>query len=406
MRLTDAKLRKLKPRDKAYKETDGLGLYVIVPPKGRPRWRFDYRYKGKRKTLSMGVYPDISLKAAREKRDAAREQVAQGLDPSMVRVSERRKDAESYANNFESIAREWFKKFSSGWAESHSKRVMRRLEANVFPRLGSMPITDIEPPVLLGALRKIEERGAIETAHRVKQTCGQIYRYGVANGYCERDITQDLRGALPPPNTRHHPSITEPREIGALLRAIDSYDGSPLTRLALQLAPLVFVRPGELRGARWSELDLHAAEWRIPEDRMKMDEPHIVPLARQAVELFLELRDHTGRYDLVFPGVRSKHRPMSDNTLNGALRRLGYATDEMTAHGFRSMASTRLNESGKWNRDSIERQLAHAERDSVRAAYNYAQHLPERTKMMQWWADYLDELRAGAAVTKLRLVGG
>ena len=280
-------------------------------------------------------------------------------------------------------------------------QIFRRLERNIFPNLGGRPIADITSRELLGVLRKVESRGAIETAHRTKQNCSQVFRYAVATGRAERDPTIELRGALTPSRERHHPSITDPKGIGGLLRAIDGYDGSLVTKCALRLAPLTFVRPGELRRAEWAEFNLDKAEWRIPPERMKMRELHIVPLSAQAVDAVKELQPLTGRGKYVFPGARTNGRPMSENTVNTALRRLGYSKDQMTGHGFRSMASTHLNEHG-WHRDAIERQLAHAERDGVRAAYNFAEHLPERRRMMQAWADYLDALKAGAKVTAFR----
>ena len=299
------------------------------------------------------------------------------------------------------MAREWFATFSPKWVKGHSDKIFRRLERNIFPNLGGRPIADITSRELLGVLRKVESRGAIETAHRTKQNCSQVFRYAVATGRAERDPTIELRGALTPSRERHHPSITDPKGIGGLLRAIDGYDGSLVTKCALRLAPLTFVRPGELRRAEWAEFNLDKAEWRIPPERMKMRELHIVPLSAQAVDAVKELQPLTGRGKYVFPGARTNGRPMSENTVNAALRRLGYSKDQMTGHGFRSMASTHLNEHG-WHRDAIERQLAHAERDGVRAAYNFAEHLPERRRMMQAWADYLDALKAGAKVTAFR----
>ena len=318
----------------------------------------------------------------------------QGLDPGQ----EKRK---ADGNTFQAVALEWFVKRSPKWVPSHSVRIRKRLEKDLFPHLGARRIAELKAPDLLVALRRIEARGAIETAHRALQNCGEIFRYAIATGRAERDWAADLRGALESPKEKHHASITDPKKVGALLRAIASYAGTSGVRRALQLAPLTFVRPGELRKAEWTEFDLEAAEWRIPGARMKMREQHLVPLSVQAVSALRELHEYTGRGRYVFPGARSSDRPMSDNTVNAALRRLGYGKEEMTGHGFRSMASTLLNEQG-WNRDAIERQLAHAERDNVRAAYNFAEHLPERRKMMQAWADYLDRLAAGADVFALK----
>ena len=406
MPLTDRALRSAKPQSKTVKLFDGGGMYLEINPGGGKWWRWKYRYTGKEKRLSLGVYPDVSLKAAREKRDAARRQLAAGIDPGEARKAE--KLAQAGAESFEVIAREWHAKFSPGWVASHGDRIMRRLEMDVFPWLGKRPIADIRAPELLAALRRIESRGAQETAHRAMQNCGQVFRYAVATGRAERDPTGDLRGALPPPKEKHHASIIEPKRIGALLRAIDDYEGYYVTKCALRLAPLVFVRPGELRQAQWPEIDLEKGEWRIPGERMKMREQHIVPLSSQAVEILRELEPLTNRGiearpnapRFVFPSARSRERAMSNNAVLAALRRMGYAKDEMTGHGFRSMASTLLHEQG-WNHQVIERQLAHAERNAVSAAYNFAEHLPERRRMMQAWADYLDALKVRAEVIPL-----
>jgi integrase len=398
MPLTDSAIRNAKPKDKAYKLTDGSGLYLLISPKGGKWWRMDYRFNGKRKTLSMGVYPDVTLKSARDRRTEARKLLADGIDPGEIRKA--MKVSQSDANGFEAVAREWWGKHEPNWSQTHSSRIMLRLEKDVFPWIGNRPIGKITAPEMLTVLRRIENRGALETAHRIHQSCGQIFRYAVSTGRAERDPSADLKGALPPTRQKHHASIIDPRKIGELLRAVDGYEGSFITRCALQFASLTFVRPGELRHAEWSEIDLDKAEWRIPAEKMKMRTVHIVPLSTQALAVLNEIQPLTGRRKYVFPGVRTNKRPMSENTVNAALRRLGYTKEEMTGHGFRSMASTILNEQG-WHRDAIERQLAHAERNSVRAAYNYAEHLPERMKMMQTWADYLDKLKTGAEVIPL-----
>ncbi|WP_243366093.1 tyrosine-type recombinase/integrase [Fundidesulfovibrio soli] len=401
MPLTDVAVRNAKPLDKPYRLRDERGLFLEVSAgkDGKPRkwWRLRYKLRGRENMLSLGVYPDVTLKDARDRRDEARRLLAQGIDPGQVRKSVKAEDAED-AETFERVAREWWAKFQPTWTEEHGTQILRRLELNVFPWIGSRPIKDITAPEVLTLARRIETRGALEMAHRTIQGCGQVFRYGVATGRCERNPAADLRGALPPVKEKHHPSITDPKAIPALLRSMDSYQGSPVTSCALRLAPLVFVRPGELRHAEWTEIDLENREWRIPGHKMKMREQHIVPLAIQAVTIIKELRPLTGHGKYLFPSMRTLERPMSENTVNGALRRLGYTKDELTGHGFRSMASTLLNEQG-WNRDAIERQLAHAERDNIRAAYNYAEFLPERRKMMQAWADYLDGLKAGAKVT-------
>ena len=403
MSLTNVKIKNAKPcikpdgstTTKPYRISDEKGLYLEVAPSGGKWWRLKYRISGKEKRLSLGVYPDVSLKDARDRRDELRKQIADGIDPSHTRKSEKQSLGDQ--NSFETIAREWHTKFSANWTEDHAARTLTRIKNDAFPWIGNKNINDITAPELLTVLRRVESRGALETAHRINQICGQIFRYAIATGRAERDPSGDLKGALPPTRTKHHASIVEPKKIGELLRAINEYSGSFITATALKLSPLLFVRPGELRQAEWSEVDLEAAEWRIPPEKMKMRALHIVPLSTQAIELLKEIQPLTGRDKYVFPSNRSVTRPMSNNTITAALRRLGYTKEEMTAHGFRSMASTILNEQG-WNRDAIERQLAHSERDGVRAAYNYAQYLPERKKMMQAWADYLDGLAKGANI--------
>lgn len=398
MRMTATQVRKTKPKNKAYKLADGGGLYLLVRPTGRRYWRMDYRFAGKRKTHALGVYPDVTLKTARERHRDARQNLANEIDPGLLKQATR--ETSGATETFEAIAREWFAKQKPTWAKSHADKVMGRLERHVFPWLGNLPINDITAPQLLAVLRRIESHGITETAHRARQNCGQVFRYAIATGRAERDPSADLKGALPPTKTKHLASIKEPREVGALLRAIDGYTGNLTTIVALKLSPLIFLRPGEVRKAQWVEINLHKAEWRIPGKRMKKmdnDAVHIVPLSKQAVALLEEMQPVTGRGRYVFPSVRSTDRPMSENTVTAALRRLGYSGDEMTAHGFRGTASTLLNEQG-WHPDAIERQLAHAEKDDTRAAYNFAQHLPERRRMMQTWADYLDSLKRGTDV--------
>ena len=399
MALTDTAVRKAKPKEKPYKLSDGRGMYLEIMPNGSRYWRLKYRHCGKEKRLAMGVYPDVSLAEARDRRERARNQIANGIDPGAAKQAAKQSAKTEAVNNFEALAREWFAKYSPAWAPGHSEKLIRRFERDVFPWIGAHPVAQITAQDLLLVLRRIESRGAVDTAHRAHQNCSQVFRYAVATGRAERDPSGDLRGALSPPRNANA-SITDTKEVGALLRAIDGYKGSFVTKCALRLAPRLFVRPGELRKAEWSEFDLDKAEWRIPGEKMKMRVTHIVPLSAQSVEILRELRSLTGEGKYLFPGSHSKGRPMSENTINSALRRMGYGKDDMTGHGFRSMASTILNEQG-WNRDAIERQLAHAERDNVRAAYNYAEHLPERRKMMQQWSDYLDKLRAGAEVIPL-----
>jgi len=400
MPLTDPAIRHAKPREKQYKLSDEKGLYLLVNQAGK-YFRLDYRFAGKRKTFALGVYPEVTLKEAREKRDEARKKIADGIDPAQQRKAAKVMQAEQTSNSFEAIAREWHGRFTPSWAEGHAKKVIRRLELYIFPWLGSRPIAEITAPELLAVLRRIESRGILETAHRTQQNCGQVFRYAIATGRAERDPSADLRGALAPAKHNRMATITNPKKIGELLRALDGYQGTLVAECALKLAPLVFVRPGELRQAEWSEIDFDKAEWRIPAAKMKMKEAHIVPLSRQALAILRELQPLTGNSRYVFPSVRTNARPMSENTVLAALRRMGYTKEEMTGHGFRAMASTILHEQG-WPTDVIERQLAHAERNSIKAAYNHAQHLPERRKMMQAWADYLDSLKAGAEIISFR----
>jgi integrase len=325
--------------------------------------------------------------------------LANGIDPGINRQMMKAANAGTDAKSFEAVAREWLAKFSPNWAPGHTNKIKRRLERDVFPWFKGRTIRDITAPELLTCLRRIEGRGALETAHRALQNCGQVFRYAIATARADRDISADLRGALPPTRQTHHASITDPVGVSALLRAIESYHGAFVTRCALRLAPLVFVRPGELRKGEWKEINYEKAEWRIPAEKMKMRLPHIVPLSKQAVAILKELQPLTGSGRYLFPGARTNERPMSENTVNASLRLLGFSKDQMTGHGFRSMASTLLHENG-WNSDAIERQLAHGERNKVRGAYNYAEHLPERRKMMQWWANYLDRAAKKSAKSK------
>jgi integrase len=391
MPLTDTAIRNANLKNKPYKLTDGRGLYLLVNKSGR-YFRWDYRFAGKRKTLALGVYPDISLKEAREKHEDLRRILAKDIDPIEYKKQVKAKQHSDTTNSFEAVAREWFLKNKPVWTEKHAQTIISRLENNIFPWLGGTAISSITAPMLLESLRRIEDRGAVETAHRVKQICGQIFRYAIATGRGERDPSADLKGALPPTKPKHMATITSPDKVGELMRSIYGYKGNLITRCALKFAPLTFVRPGELRHAEWVEINIDEAVWRIPAEKMKMRSVHIVPLSKQAVAVLEEIKPLTGNGKYVFPSLRSGSRPMSDNTILAALRRMGYAKEEMTGHGFRGMASTVLHEKG-WATDCIERQLAHAEGNSVKAAYNHAQHLPERTKMMQWWADYLGDLR-------------
>ncbi|MDE1902120.1 MAG: integrase arm-type DNA-binding domain-containing protein [Alphaproteobacteria bacterium] len=393
MPLTDTAIRKAKPKSKPYKLSDSKGLYLLVTPNGGKWWRFRYRYAGKEKLLSLGTYPDVALKVARDRRDQERRKLADRIDPAINRKAVKDAWLGNQANTFEIVAREWLAQKAKIWAPSNTIKTTRRLEIDAFPWLGSRPIADITAPELLAALRKTEARGALGTAHRVLQTAGQIFRYAIATGRATRDPAADLRGALQPVKGGHFAAVTEPKAIGALLSALYDYQGSHVTRSALRLAPLVFVRPGELRQAEWKEINFETAEWNIPAARMKMREPHLVPLSRQAIEILKELHLSTGRGRFLFPSPISNLRAMSDNAILTAMRRSGISKNEMTGHGFRAMARTVLDEVLHVRPDYIEHQLAHAVRDPNGRAYNRTAHLPERRKMMQQWADYLDELR-------------
>ena len=396
MPLTDTAIKGAKPRDKSYKLSDGKGLYLLVNPNGSKYFRLKYRFGGIEKTFALGVYSETSLKLAREKCDAARELLAQGIDPNEHKKAAKHSAIAAATNSFELVAREWHTKFKVKWTADHAKRLLTRLEHDVFPYLGNRPINEITAPELLHVMRRIEARDVIDTLHRVLQNCGQIFRYGIATGHCDRDPSGDLRGALTPVKSKHHASIIDPKEIGQLLRAIDDYQGSFVVRLALKFSALTFCRPGEIRKAEWQEIDIENKQWRIPADKMKMRQLHIVPLANQTIEILNELKTITGEGKYLFPSERSQNRPMSENTVNAALRRMDYSKEQATAHGFRSTASTRLNEMG-FNRDWIERQLAHSEKNDVRGAYNYAEFLEGRTEMMQQWANYIEHLKANTS---------
>ncbi|HNP52349.1 MAG TPA: integrase arm-type DNA-binding domain-containing protein [Nitrosomonas nitrosa] len=396
MPLSDVTIRNTKPATKPTKLYDGRGLYLIVTPTGSKWWRFRFKFDGKEKLLSLGIYPDISLKDARDRRDEARKLIANGVNPSENRKIQKLARADLVANSFEIVAREWFAKYSTSWAKNHSDRTIRRFERDIFPWIGGQPIAEINAPKLLEVVRRIENRGALETAHRALANCGQVFRYAAATGRAERDPSSDLRGALPPVKGTHFAATTEPRRVGEILRALDGYEGTLTVRCALRLAPLVFVRPGELRNAQWSDIDFDTAEWRYLVT--KTNTPHIVPLASQAIEILRELQPLTGNSRYIFPSARSYTRPMSDNAILAAMRRLGIEKDEMSGHGFRAVARTILDEVLGVRPDFIEHQLAHAVRDPNGRAYNRTAHLPERRKMMQQWADYLDKLKTGAEI--------
>jgi integrase len=393
MALTATAVKQAKSTEKQYKLFDGRGLFLLVHPNGSKYWRFKYRYAGKEKLLSLGVYPDVTLANARERHQQARETVANGIDPGEVLKVKKLTRHLATADTFEALAREWFNVKMCDKSKSHQDRTMRALEKDLFPVLGSRPVSSITPPELLAALRRIEARGAIETAHRAKQTAGQIFRYGVATGRAERDPSADLKGALKNPDKKHLASITNPAEVGRLMLAIDGFRGTAAVRAALRLSPLLFQRPGEIRHMEWSEIDWEAKRWEIPAEKMKMRQPHIVPLSQQALEILEELHPLTGRGKYVFPSARGTSRCLSENGVRTALRAMGYDNDTMTPHGFRAMARTLLDEVLDFRVDWIEHQLAHAVRDPNGRAYNRTAHLEGRAKMMQGWADYLDGLR-------------
>jgi len=394
MALTDTKVKQTKPKEKDFKLSDSGGLFLLVKKNGSKYWRLKYRIAGKEKLLSIGVYPTVTLKQARKARDHAKEQLEEGVDPSQAKKAKKAERVEALENNLEAIAREWHKQQALTWSPGYSDKVMRSMERDLFPYVGTLPLDDITPPQLLAVFRRVEERGATESAHRLKQTAGQIFRYGVATGRAQRDITPDLKGALAAHRKKHFPAITEPARVGRLLNMIDAYEGTPTVRAAMRLAPLVFVRPKELRHAEWSEIDFELAEWRIPGSKMKMGEDHIIPLSRQAIEILKEQEMLTGRWEgYVFPSARSPRRPMSDNAILSAFRNMGISKDEMTGHGFRAMARTLLDEVLEERVELIEHQLAHAVKDSLGRAYNRTTHLPKRKEMMQRWANYLDQLR-------------
>lgn len=408
--LSDTQIRVTKPGEKPVRLYDERGLYLEITTNGGRWWRFKYRFAGKEKLLSMGTYPDTPLKAARDRRDRARALLEEGVDPSEARRAEKASRSEVVVNGFEAVAREWHATIHLGQVSAgHAARTLIRLEQDVFPWLGGLPVGEIKAPQLLQAVRRIEARGAIETAHRALQACGQVFRYAIATGRAERDPTPDLRGALKPVLVQHMAAITDPKRAGDLLRAIDSYKGMPITRAALQLAPLVFVRPGELRKAEWVEFDLDAAQWRIPAVRMKRTKQeklsgtaHVVPLSRQALAILRELHPLTGHGRYLFPSPRTGERPMSDNGVLSALRRMGFPSDEMTGHGFRAMARTLLAERLNVDEAVIEAQLAHAVKDALGRAYNRTEFLEQRRKMLQTWADYLDKLRIGAEIIPIK----
>lgn len=391
--LTATVVKKAKPGAKTTRLYDERGLYLEISMAGRKWWRMKYRFDGKEKRLALGVYPDVSLKEAREGREHARRLLANGVDPGEARKLHKASRIKSTENSFEVVATEWFENKSVSWVPSHADRIIRRLKRDVIPWIGEKPVGEVAAPDLLAVIRRIESRGAVETAHRTLSNCGQVFRYAVATGRAQRDPSGDLRGALMPVKVKHFAAVTEPEKVGALLRKLDGYEGTLVVRCALRLAPLVFVRPGELRHAEWEAIDLEAADWRFRVT--KTDTDHVVPLSRQAVEILQELQPLTGRGQYVFPSARNSSRPMSDNAILAAMRSLEIGAGEMTGHGFRAMARTILDEVLGVRPELIEHQLAHAVRDPNGRAYNRTSFLAERLEMMQVWADYLDSLKAG-----------
>lgn len=398
MPLTDTAIKKAKSEAKQRKLFDERGLFLLISPEGGKWWRFKYLLDGNEKLLSLGTYPDVSLKDARDRRDEARKQIVAGIDPGEHRKAKKSAKVAKQANSFEVVARKWYAKHSPNWSANHGGRIIRRLKRDIFPWIGGSPIADITAPQLLQVIRRIEQRGALETAHRGLGNCGQVFRYAVAIGRAERDPTGDLKGALPPVKSTHFAAVTDPKKVAGVLRAIDTYEGTLIVRCALRLAPLVSVRPGELRHAEWTDVDLETAEWRYTVS--KTNTRHVVPLSGQAIEILRELHALTGGGRYVFPSARNPNgdRPMSDNAILSAMRRMGIDKDEMSGHGFRAMARTILDEVLGFRPDFIEHQLAHAVRDTNGRAYNRTAHLSERRKMMQEWADYLDKLKAGAEI--------
>lgn len=392
--LTDTQINKAKPKDKRYKMFDGRGLILIVAPGGGKWWRFMYRIDGRERSISLGTYPEITLSEARKKREEYRSQVAQGIDPGNVLQATKATSIENAINSLEVVAREWIEKRKNVWTDANTEVVTRLLENYIFPWLGKRPVSDITAPDLLRSLRRMEEKGILNSAERVRGICSQVFRYAIATGRTQRDIAADLRGALATPQKRHFAAITDPIKVASLLRAIDGFEGTFIVKSALQLSPLVFVRPGELRKAEWSEINLDKAEWNIPAEKMKLKLPHLVPLSKQAISILKELQLVTGASQYVFHSTRSVNSPMSDMALSAAIRRMGYAQGEMTPHGFRAMARTILDEVLHVRPDYIEHQLAHAVRDPNGRAYNRTAHIEERRKMMQMWADYLEGLKS------------
>lgn len=398
--LTYIQINAAKPRAKAWSLLDSQGLHIFIQPNGSKLWRFNYRFLDKQKTLHLGGWPQVSLADARVRRDEAKKKIAEGIDPALEKKRARIAAKYAAANTFEAVAKEWLVKCERDGLAPVTVDKIRWLLAKAYPVIGSIPIAQITPHEALAVLRKVEATGAFESARRMRSVLSRVFRYGVATVRCDKDVAADLRGAIASPKVKHFAAITKPSEVGALLRAIDGYSGHKVTVMALRLSPHVLLRPGELRQAEWADIDFEEAIWFIPAERMKMRRPHRVPLSRQVIDMLQELHEHTHWWKYLFPCLGKPRKPMSENAVNQGLRNLGYTSDQMTAHGFRAMAATLLNERGEWNPDAIERQLAHVDTNQVRRAYARGEYWDERVQMMQSWSDYLDELRDGGKILR------
>ena len=399
MPLNALQIRSFQPETTPYKKTDERGLYLEIFPNGSKLWRLKYNFAGKQKRIALGAWPEVSLQAARLERDELRLRIAKGEDPALTRKKNKATAKISAANTFESVAREYIENKMVGEGRAEATLLKARWFLDLLkPAIGHMPISDVAPQMMLAPLKKLEARGNRETAKKCRSFASRVFRYGAATGRCTTDPTAILKGALLTPQARHYAAILEPEKLGELLRAIDAFECYPITKLALKVAPHIFVRPGEMRHGEWPEIDFEKAIWTIPAGKMKARRTHAVPLSRQVLELLRELKAITGGQGYIFPAFHTRLRPMSENTINASIRRMGYSKDDMTAHGFRSTASTLLNESGLWHPDAIERALAHGDSNAIRGTYNRGQYWDERVKMAQWWSDYLDDLRAGKAV--------
>jgi integrase len=401
MALTNQEAKNAKPKDKQYKLSDSKGLYLLITTKGQKYWRMAYRFGGKQKTLSLGVYPEISLAKARQEVDKAREQLRENTDPNETKRTQKLINSSAAENTFKAIGTEWFNKKKPEWSEGNTNRTWRILDQYLFPFIGHTPANQLTAPELLAALRRIESRGTIDTAHRAKQLAGQVFRYAIACGLAERDPSADLKEALATPKRGHLAAITTPKEAGSLMAAIDIYDGTIVVKAALKLSPLLFCRPGELRHMEWNEIDFEQKRIELPAEKMKMGEPLIIPLCKQAISILEELHPHTGKGKYVFPSARGRNRPLSENGVRVALRTMGYENGTMTAHGFRAMARTLLDEVLEYRVEWIEAQLAHSVKDANGRAYNRTSYIKQRTEMMQRWADYLDALKYEAMSPKI-----